>query len=192
MQNQNEPKRKKGSAMIVTTILLFIVLGLVVTLSAVTIMEMNMSSKQKSSVGAFFSADSGVEYALNKIAHSSGNVSTAFGVGSNIGSGISCPAALGGSDNCTIYLIGSDGNVMTSGTSSVSDVKAVRVVGKEGGETQRAIEAAVAGSNSEYSVSCSMTATTAWCVRVNKDNGGSSCKKTTDFNGSWSNCTAPW
>ncbi|MDD5490120.1 MAG: PilX N-terminal domain-containing pilus assembly protein, partial [Candidatus Moranbacteria bacterium] len=66
------PPTGRGSALLLTTILLFVVLSLVVSLSYITVMEQQMSSKTKSSVGSFFNADSGVEWALNKIANSPG------------------------------------------------------------------------------------------------------------------------
>ncbi|PIW93089.1 MAG: hypothetical protein COZ87_03170, partial [Candidatus Moranbacteria bacterium CG_4_8_14_3_um_filter_43_15] len=79
MQKQKKTKIKSGSALLLTTILLFVILSMVVSLTYVTVMEQKMSSKTKSSVGAFFNADSGVEWALNKIANSSGaNISNVF------------------------------------------------------------------------------------------------------------------
>ena len=73
------PARRQGSALLLTTILLFVVLSLVMSLSYVTVMEQKMSSKTKSSVGSFFNADSGVEWALNKIASATGeDISDSF------------------------------------------------------------------------------------------------------------------
>lgn len=133
-------KDRKGSALLLTVILLFVVLSMVVSLSYVTVMEQKMSQKTKSSVGSFFKADSGVEWALNKIANADPieEISTAIG---NPANGVSCP--FGG---CTVYLLDDEGKVITDGYNLVSDIKAVRSVGTRlaGEPTQRAVEAAVA------------------------------------------------
>jgi hypothetical protein len=136
-------KPTRGSALLLTTILMFIILSMVVSLTYVTVMEQKMSQKTKSSVGAFYGAESGVEWALNKIATSDGaiTISTAFSTAWNDTTDVaSCP--FGG---CSVYLLKADGNVITDGsTYKISDIKAVRSVGTQGTETQRAIEAAVA------------------------------------------------
>jgi hypothetical protein len=138
-------KKQTGSGLIFAVILLFVILGMVVTLSSVTVLETKMNQKTKSSVGAFYNADSGVEWALNRIATGtedkidevfSGAVWDATGK-------ITCPLP-----NCEVYLLGADGKVISQSQFSDPDsaqlVKAVRAVGTQGGETQRAIEAAVA------------------------------------------------
>ncbi|MDI6777942.1 MAG: pilus assembly PilX N-terminal domain-containing protein [Patescibacteria group bacterium] len=144
---------KKGSALLLATILLFVVLSMVVSLTYVTVMEQKMSGKTKSSVGSFFNADSGIEWALNQIANSSGTIASVFS-GIDPASGKkSCPD-FGSGSPCVIYLLDSAGKVINSTNpnsittaSDISEVKAVRSVGSQtaGGEaTQRAIEAAVA------------------------------------------------
>ena len=137
-------KARKGSALLLTTVLLFIILGIVVSLTYVTVMEQKMSSKTKSSVGAFYSAESGIEWALNKIANSSGTISSAFTLQPD--SSVNCPASFG-TDTCRVFLLDKDGKVITNSNADLSLVKAVRSVGSQGGDTQRAIEAAVAGSS---------------------------------------------
>lgn len=138
-------KKQNGSALIFATVLLFVVLSLVVSLSYVTVVEQKMSQKSKSSVGAFFNADSGVEWALNKIANKSGS-DPISSLGTVDGSAIDCPGTFG----CKVLFLGQDGKVLAT-TATIDQVKAVRAVGTQGQEAQRAIEAAVAaGDNSTY------------------------------------------
>jgi hypothetical protein len=136
-------KTKRGSALLLTTILLFVVLSMVVSLSYITVMEQKMSQKTKSSAGSFFTADSGVEWALNKIVYSnsSARINT-IGLTFNADGSAQCP--FGG---CNVYFIKADGTTIKPAelaTLTVNDIKAVRSVGSQGGTTQRAIEAAVA------------------------------------------------
>jgi hypothetical protein len=136
---------RRGSALLLATILLFVVLSMVVSLTYVTVMEQKMSGKMKSSVGSFFNADSGVEWALNKIANVDGGLAIGSGGAfndSDISNGVACP--FGG---CDLYFLDENGKVITDGaTKKISDIKAVRSVGAQtaGEPTQRAIEAAVA------------------------------------------------
>jgi Tfp pilus assembly protein PilX len=172
-------KTKKGSALLLTTILMFIILSIVVSLTYVTVMEQKMSQKTKSSVGAFYGAESGIEWALNKIAHSDGTdtIATAF-TGNIVGQNANCPF---GTDTCQVYFLGADGKVLAPATDTISEVKAVRSVGAQGGETQRAIEAAVAsGGIGKYQISCSLINGFLGCCRMDTESGVSSCKWTTD------------
>jgi hypothetical protein len=140
-------KVRKGSALLLTTILLFVILSMVVSLSYVTVMEQKMSQKTKSSVGSFFNADSGVEWALNKIASSnnSATINTISGLTFNADGSVQCP--FGG---CNVYFLKQDGTTIKPaelGTLTINDIKAVRSVGSDPNQTtQRAIEAAVAQS----------------------------------------------
>ncbi len=146
MKKNNTTNEKLGSALLLSSVLLFVVLSMVVTLTYVTVMEQGMSQKTKSTVGAFFNADSGIEWALNKIATLETGVQigdhTAFN-DTDPGDGIPCPVEIGG---CVVYLLDEEGKVITEGTKHISDIKAVRAVGKQekGQPTQRAIEAVVA------------------------------------------------
>lgn len=137
-------KNKNGSGLIFAVVLLFVILGMVITLSSITVLETKMSQKTKSSVGAFYGAESGVEWALNKIANSdeTDTISTAF-TGNIVGQNANCPF---GTNTCQVYFLGADGKVLSPTTDTISEVKAVRSVGTQGDETQRAIEAAVAQS----------------------------------------------
>lgn len=143
---------RHGSALLIATILLFVVLSMVVSLTYVTVMEQKMSSKTKSSVGSFFNADSGIEWALNQIANGSGRIDFVFsGIDAATGKK-TCPD-FGSGSPCDIYLLDSAGKVINSANpnsittvSDISEVKAVRSIGTNntGEVTQRAIEAAVA------------------------------------------------
>lgn len=144
-------QKQKGSGLIFAVVLLFVILGMVITLSSITVLETKMSQKTKSSVGAFYNSESGVEWALNQIATKSGSdyLSTISGFSGNVAS---CPSGIG---DCKIYFLDSSGKIM-DGTNdaglseTIADIKAVRSVGTQGGETQRAIEAAVASSGPKY------------------------------------------
>jgi hypothetical protein len=132
-------KIKSGSGLIFAVVLLFVILGMVITLSSVTVLETKMNQKTKSSVGAFYNSESGVEWALNKIATSTGpDISNVFGASFSAGK-VTCPGGFG----CELYLLNDQGNVIAADM-AIDQVKAVRSVGTQGGETQRAIEAAVA------------------------------------------------
>ncbi len=105
---------------------------------------MKMSQKTKSSTGAFFNASSGVEWALNQIANTDNpddtTVQSKFALAAD--GSKACPFG-----SCDVYFLKADGTVITRAQASglyVSDIEAVRSVGTQGGETQRAIEAATA------------------------------------------------
>lgn len=148
MRKQPQRKTKTGSAILLSMILLFVILALVASLSYVTVMEQKMSGKTKSSVGAFYNSESGVEWALNKIANAAGNatISGVFSEFSN--SKTPCPSGF----SCDVYFLDARGNVISSSATLVSDLKAFRSVGTQGDETQRAIEAAVAAGGGTYTV----------------------------------------
>lgn len=141
----NKNKTKSGSGLIFAVILLFVILAMVVTLASVTVLETKMGQKTKSSVGAFYNSESGVEWALNRIATGAGpNISNVFGSSFSATTGkVTCPPGFG----CELYLIDSQGKVIASDI-TIDQVKAVRSIGTQnvGGtaDTQRAIEAAVA------------------------------------------------
>lgn len=142
-------QKQSGSGLIFAIILLFVILGMVITLSSITILETKMSQKTKSSVGAFYNSESGVEWALNQIATNTGTtINDVFGLQATNAEKtgkLSCPASF---SNCEVYLLNDQGNVIAKDKfddiSSINLVKAVRSVGSETQGTQRAIEAAVA------------------------------------------------
>ncbi|MFA6285659.1 MAG: hypothetical protein WC643_04000, partial [Parcubacteria group bacterium] len=78
-----------------------------------------------------------------------------------------CPDFGSGTSPCSIYFLDSEGKVINSGnaqglrvTDDISNIKAVRSVGTQGVETQRAIEAAVAGTGA---ITFSMVSSTSNC-----------------------------
>jgi hypothetical protein len=148
---KTKQKPTLGSALILTTILLFVILGMVVSLTYVTVMEQKMSGKTKSSVGSFYNAESGVEWILNKIASSSGEIGDNLTLNSD--SSISCPPSFGDNE-CKVYLLDQNGDVIQDSSVQLSEVKAVRSVGSQGQETQRAIEAAVGGTGGGSCYTC--------------------------------------
>jgi hypothetical protein len=58
LKKSAKPEKAKGSALIFATIVLFAILTAMIALSTITVTEMKMSQKTKSSVGAFYNADS--------------------------------------------------------------------------------------------------------------------------------------
>ena len=144
-----KPKPKsRASALLLATILLFAILTVIISLSSVTVMEMKMGQKGKTSVASFYDAESGVEWALNTVATGNGDIKSKFTPNSD--GSITCPAGVGGA-GCKVYFLKADGTAMTqaeinasSGAPTFADVRSVRSVGREGNDTQRAIEAAVA------------------------------------------------
>jgi len=189
MQKQKKTKIKSGSALLLTTILLFVILSMVVSLTYVTVMEQKMSSKTKSSVGAFFNADSGVEWALNKIANSSGaNISNVFS--GFAGNKYPCPSGF----NCDVYFLDENGKVIIA-DAPLENIKAVRSVGTQGGETQRAIEAAVAATGgASFTYYCNFaTVTLPTPPNICTNAGGTQGYCPSGFRqiydlGSWGNC----
>ncbi|MDP1845487.1 MAG: pilus assembly PilX N-terminal domain-containing protein [Candidatus Moranbacteria bacterium] len=159
MNKNKRPKNGSGSALIFATIILFSLLAITVTLSAITVQDMKMSQKTKSSTGAFFNADSGIEWALYKITSSDSSVkiNSLPGVIFNTDGSAQCP--FGG---CNVFFLKDDGTVITqaqAGSLYVSDIKAVRSVGTQGQETQRAIEAAVAATGgASFTYYCNIAA----------------------------------
>jgi|GEM_PF-3580102 len=83
---------------------------------------------------------------LNKLANPVGStptISSTFGVQWDETRDVTnCP--FGG---CSVYLLKSDGKIIANGSTLLSEAKAVRSIGTQGGETQRAIEAAVPVAN---------------------------------------------
>jgi hypothetical protein len=135
-------EKQSGSGLVFAVILLFVIIGMVVTLSSITLLETKMNQKTKSSVGAFYSAESGIEWTLNRIANNSGSkISDVFDT--DFSGGKVTPSGL---NDIVVYLLDSNGDVIDS-DDLISNVKSVRSVGSEGvGNTTRAIEASVAAS----------------------------------------------
>lgn len=149
--------KTKGSGLIFAVVLLFVILGMVITLASVTMLETKMNQKTKSSIGAFYNSESGVEWALNQIATKNGTAQI-----STLGS---CPFT-----GCSVLFLGADGKVLAA-SATIDQVKAVRSTGNQNGETQRAIEAAVASAGGGCYVSYKDDATDAACITGFKNKG---------------------
>jgi hypothetical protein len=163
------------------------------------VLETKMSQKTKSSVGAFYNSESGVEWALNKIATGTGpNISDIFGA-SFSGGKVACPNGFG----CELYLLDDQGKVITSNL-TIDQVKAVRSVGTQaaGGaaDTQRAIEAAVAATGGgcyvDYALGTGLSAgspchVTGFTVKGSAGDWGSCRKGYTDLIGPYDNNFLP-
>jgi len=160
---------------------MFVILSMVVSLTYVTVMEQKMSQKTKSSVGAFYGAESGVEWALNKIANATDDTALINTLGLTFDSttyAANCPF-----EGCKVYFLGSDGKVLNPSANTVSSIKAVRSVGTQGQETQRAIEAAVAVAGEEkYQVDCF---TLGSCCRMDTTTGKTICYVWNGGGGRW-------
>ncbi|MFA6285631.1 MAG: hypothetical protein WC643_03850, partial [Parcubacteria group bacterium] len=107
-------QKQRGSGLIFAVVLLFVILGMVVTLSSVTMLETKMNQKTKSSVGAFYNSESGVEWALNQIVNGAGNIDVVFsGINASTGKK-DCPDFGRGTSPCSIYFLDSEGKVINS------------------------------------------------------------------------------
>lgn len=163
------PPMRRGSALLFATILLFVIIGVAISLSSLTVYEQRISQKNKSSVGAFFNAESGVEWAMNEIGNFSGTASNSidnlFGAAATGADGTGADSGkMNPFPGVELYLLDENGNIIPKAQFSVVDsadlVKAVRSVGvnSKGEATQRAIEAAVAagggGCYVSYKTSC--------------------------------------
>lgn len=135
-----------------------------------------MGQKGKTSVASFYDAESGVEWALHTITTSNGDIKTVFNTANGnapaADGSISCPTGVGGA-GCKVYLLKADGAAMTqaeinatTAAPTFADVQAVRAVGREGNDTQRAIEAAVAatGGAGSYEAYGTTTCAPGWTV----------------------------
>ena len=171
---------------------MFVVLALVITLSSITVLETKMNQKSKSSVGAFYNSESGVEWALNKIANRTGSTIADVFTGTSTPDAtgkIACPTTFG----CEVYLLDEAGKVIIA-DNTIDTVKAVRSVGTQskGEITQRTIEAAVAaGGVGKYQISCVLFngQVSPTCCRIDTENGNVSCKYSGDITAI---ATRPW
>jgi hypothetical protein len=187
-------KKQQGSGLIFAVVLLFVILGMVITLSSITVLETKMNQKTKSSVGAFYNSESGVEWALNQIATTTDPDSTTINTRFSMSGGnkAPCPPGIGGPSICSIYLLGAEGKVLAP-TATVDQVKAVRSVGSEEGDTQRAIEAAVASSDEKYAITCAYDGEYFICCKLDKEKGAVKCSANRQvLSGNWEKTVDPW
>ena len=147
---------QKGSILVLTLLALVSALSIAVALSTVSIIERKMTTKSRKSVTAFQVANSGVEWAMQKINNAGVNdtVETIFGDTASSGE-VSCPTELfpdKSSSSCKIVLLqrntspGAEpgSRVKINSNIKVGDIVAIRSRGYLGSgseEVGRALEA---------------------------------------------------
>lgn len=134
-------KNQKGSALLLSVILIFTILYIIISLSYNVVIEQKITQKTKESVSSFFNADSGIEWAIDEIIQKKDmNISDIFpGFSENSSGKIDCPFT---DIKCHIYLLDDAGKVITVDGPS-SNIKTIRSVGMKDDRTFRAIEAPV-------------------------------------------------
>jgi Tfp pilus assembly protein PilX len=139
-------KNEKGSALILTMIVLVNAILIVTAIGVVSIMEQKSSSRTKNSTPALQMADSGMEYILKEI--NVDGCSTVDKCCDSFNSSTGrCAVSI---SNVTIYFIqeaGGDRSVVTNGSAELSNVAAVRSVGVYGTGQERVTRALEADIN---------------------------------------------
>lgn len=149
-EKENIPGYKqRGSALVLTVIVLVNALLIVAAISTISVMERKMSSRAKNSTPAFQAADSGAEWVLYKIGASTDpmttTLATIFPGGDGMdGAGIyDCRSDFGLAVNCEVYFVDKLGEVVELDSTPLIGIDSVRVVGKYGeqeDEASRALE----------------------------------------------------
>jgi uncharacterized protein (TIGR02145 family) len=140
----NKNQKERGSALVLTIIVLINALFIVAAISSIAVVEYQMSAKNRSSVSSFQSADSGVEYVLGMLKKDSSQkiASLCQSFSSATGKCVVNPSKVGGL-SIEIYFLDKDGKVIKAGNKKLSEAESVRSVGvsgKGGFETTRAVE----------------------------------------------------
>ena len=147
-------KKQRGSALVLTIIVLVNALLIVTAISTISILERKMNSRTKNSTPAFQAADSGVEWVLFKIKEEDPMTTTLASVFGPEGivmdaQGLyQCPGGLG--IECEFYFVDDVGLIINSDATLLVNVDATRVVGKYGAQEEkasRAIEAVLKIAN---------------------------------------------
>jgi uncharacterized protein (TIGR02145 family) len=152
----NKNQKERGSALVLAIIVLVNALFIVVAISSIAVVEYQMSAKNRSSVSAFQSADSGVEYVLGMVKKDSSQTiaSLCQSFFSTTGKCVIDPNEVGGL-SIEVYFLDETGNVIKDGGVSLSGTDSVRSVGAsgEGGfETTRAVEISLDAFNCGNSI----------------------------------------
>lgn len=138
-------KNEKGSALILTMIVLVNAILIVTAIGVVSIMEQKSSSRTKNSTPALQTADSGMEYILKKINDGCSPIDDCCdSFNSSTGK---CAVSI---SNVIIYFIKEDGggrSVVIDGNTELSNVAAVRSVGIYGTGQERVTRALEADIN---------------------------------------------
>jgi hypothetical protein len=138
--------KNKGTGLVITIVMLFVILSAVVFLVSIAALETKMGQGTKSSIGAFYNSESGVEWALNKIASNSDTIADAFPGFDTTLKKVDCPAGIGGANTCMVYFLDEEKKVIGESSADISEIAAVRSIGSQntGDINQWTIEAAVA------------------------------------------------
>lgn len=146
----------KGSVLAYSMIILFVMLSIVLSMSAVAIKDRNSAGTTGDSVQAFQTANSGSEIFLKNYKNLVTTNPSISSMTSSNWSPMSCDNASGNltGSNYSIMLKDSSGtliNCKTPGSAKISDIAKIQVNGSYGGST-RAIEVAMAASCSDASI----------------------------------------
>ncbi|MEA1925911.1 MAG: pilus assembly PilX N-terminal domain-containing protein [Patescibacteria group bacterium] len=144
-RNPKNKKSQKGSALVLTVIILVNALLIVVAISAISVIERKMSSRVKNSTPAFQAADSGIEWVLYKVGSITDpnvkSLADIFGAGNMAGTGrYNCPPILGSVD-CDFYFVDATGAVIDNDNTKLIDIDTVRSVGRYGEAEEKASRA---------------------------------------------------
>lgn len=148
MQKIKQNSRERGSALVLTVIVLVNALLIVAAISSISVIERKMSSRAKNSSPAFQAADSGVEWVLYKIANEGDPLTTDLaavfdpdtsGMGAN--GHYVCPdgtsSAVDLVVDCEFYFINVLGEVIVDDSTRLIDIDSVRAVGRAGVQEER-------------------------------------------------------
>lgn len=133
----------KGSVLVFTLIVLFIILAVAIGISSVSVLERKGARSTDVSVQSFQIANSGAEIILKKIDANKSGTFAAIGCTAANGGKISGDISSGKNYEITFYT--SDGLPITNCATVVSDVDKIKSVGSYA-NTARAIEVAVAAT----------------------------------------------
>jgi hypothetical protein len=147
MFNKRSKLNNRGSALVLTVIVLVNALLIVAAISAISVIERKLSSRAKNSTPAFQAADSGVEWVLFKVANENDPIGTSladvFGAGNMDGNGRYDCSSTPLSVDCEFYFIDVIGQVILDQDTRLIDIDSVRAVGRAGVQEEqvsRAIE----------------------------------------------------
>lgn len=138
---------QRGSALVLTVIVLVNALLIVAAISAISVIERKTSSRAKNSSPAFQAADSGVEWVLFKVANENDPLGTTladvFGAGNMDANGRYNCSSTPLTVDCDFYFVNVIGEVIRDEDVRLIDIDSVRAVGRSGVQEEqvsRAIE----------------------------------------------------
>ncbi len=138
---KEKQKKKKGSILVFSLIIMFIILSAAVGLTMVTITHQKTTLDTSQSTQAFQVANGGIEKFLNKIKSSTGDINTIFN--NNCSNNQVSFSVSGGTAKVTFY---DSNNQPLSCSDSVSSIDHIKSVG-EINNTKRAVQVAIAAGD---------------------------------------------